>query len=216
MALIKCPECGKEVSDKAAKCPNCGMKIAEQGENKEKKAEKGEKNVLNEAQSFAKKNPLAILVGVVVVVLVIVAIATKGFGGFGGGYQYEIMRSEDDTTMYVGMNYKDKKLDEFYMKISEKVEGEEDPQKYCELMEKLATDVVKKNMSCAATKDNLTLEYKLSGDDVKELSELADGFTYNEVDDESEAEEEFKSLVKQIDTCDDKNYVKIKGENICK
>ena len=26
MALIKCPECGKEVSDRAPKCPNCGYK----------------------------------------------------------------------------------------------------------------------------------------------------------------------------------------------
>lgn len=24
MALIKCPECGKEISDKAIKCPHCG------------------------------------------------------------------------------------------------------------------------------------------------------------------------------------------------
>lgn len=28
MALIKCPECGKEVSDKATACPNCGVEIA--------------------------------------------------------------------------------------------------------------------------------------------------------------------------------------------
>lgn len=27
MALIKCPECGKEISDKAAICPNCGMPL---------------------------------------------------------------------------------------------------------------------------------------------------------------------------------------------
>lgn len=27
MALIKCPECGKEVSDKACSCPNCGYPI---------------------------------------------------------------------------------------------------------------------------------------------------------------------------------------------
>jgi hypothetical protein len=25
MALIKCPECGKEISDKAASCPHCGI-----------------------------------------------------------------------------------------------------------------------------------------------------------------------------------------------
>ena len=27
MALIKCPECGKEISDKATVCPNCGMPL---------------------------------------------------------------------------------------------------------------------------------------------------------------------------------------------
>lgn len=27
MALIKCPECGNEVSDKAASCPKCGYPI---------------------------------------------------------------------------------------------------------------------------------------------------------------------------------------------
>lgn len=27
MALIKCPECGNEVSDKAASCPRCGCPI---------------------------------------------------------------------------------------------------------------------------------------------------------------------------------------------
>lgn len=27
MAMIKCPECGKEVSDKTYKCPNCGVVI---------------------------------------------------------------------------------------------------------------------------------------------------------------------------------------------
>lgn len=25
MALINCPECGKQISDQAASCPNCGM-----------------------------------------------------------------------------------------------------------------------------------------------------------------------------------------------
>lgn len=30
MALIKCPECGKEVSDQADSCPNCGFPIKKQ------------------------------------------------------------------------------------------------------------------------------------------------------------------------------------------
>ena len=27
MALIRCPECGKEISSKADKCPNCGCPV---------------------------------------------------------------------------------------------------------------------------------------------------------------------------------------------
>jgi predicted nucleic acid-binding Zn ribbon protein len=26
MALVKCPECGKEISSQASSCPNCGYK----------------------------------------------------------------------------------------------------------------------------------------------------------------------------------------------
>lgn len=37
MALIKCPECGKEVSDKANVCLNCGYSIREYVENIRKK-----------------------------------------------------------------------------------------------------------------------------------------------------------------------------------
>lgn len=29
MALIKCPECGKEISDRATSCPNCGCPVEE-------------------------------------------------------------------------------------------------------------------------------------------------------------------------------------------
>lgn len=32
MALINCPECGKEISDKAVACPNCGNPINQQPE----------------------------------------------------------------------------------------------------------------------------------------------------------------------------------------
>lgn len=28
MALISCPECGKQVSDRADSCPNCGYPIS--------------------------------------------------------------------------------------------------------------------------------------------------------------------------------------------
>ncbi len=35
MALITCPECGKEVSDQAEACPNCGYPIAKKYEKKD-------------------------------------------------------------------------------------------------------------------------------------------------------------------------------------
>ncbi len=46
MALIKCPECGKEISDKAMKCPGCGHQIVKTmnndiEQNKSKTNEKG-------------------------------------------------------------------------------------------------------------------------------------------------------------------------------
>lgn len=34
MALIKCPECGKEISDKASSCPNCGVGIRKNSKKK--------------------------------------------------------------------------------------------------------------------------------------------------------------------------------------
>ena len=40
MALINCPECGKQISDKAEKCIHCGHQMKEQKVTKEKE-EKG-------------------------------------------------------------------------------------------------------------------------------------------------------------------------------
>lgn len=40
MALIKCEECGKEISDKAVSCPNCGNMLKKDTYNKEISAAK--------------------------------------------------------------------------------------------------------------------------------------------------------------------------------
>ena len=45
MSLIKCPECGKEISEKASSCPNCGCPSSEW--NKEVKPEANDE-LLNE------------------------------------------------------------------------------------------------------------------------------------------------------------------------
>lgn len=35
MALIKCPECGKEISDKAIRCPGCGYPVERDSDEKQ-------------------------------------------------------------------------------------------------------------------------------------------------------------------------------------
>ena len=49
MALIKCPECGKEISDKAGACPHCGCPIGNATQpiqNNDGKSNKGSKKIL--------------------------------------------------------------------------------------------------------------------------------------------------------------------------
>ena len=49
MALIKCPECGKEISDKAGACPHCGCPIGNTTQpiqNNDGKSNKGSKKIL--------------------------------------------------------------------------------------------------------------------------------------------------------------------------
>ena len=56
MALIKCPDCGKEISDKAKNCIHCGCPIEESKEpelpkSEEEKEEKPEKPVVEESDT---------------------------------------------------------------------------------------------------------------------------------------------------------------------
>ena len=52
MALIKCPECGKEISDKATACPNCGYPIATE----ENQVSIGEKDDIQENSIIEKES----------------------------------------------------------------------------------------------------------------------------------------------------------------
>ena len=51
MALIKCPECGKQISDKAESCPNCGYRIESTIEEKKEIPSK----IKQEAKEIDKK-----------------------------------------------------------------------------------------------------------------------------------------------------------------
>ena len=63
MALINCPECGKEISDQAISCPNCGYRVAENiVQSKPFSAEEAKK----------KKKKIIYIVGAVVAFLVVI------------------------------------------------------------------------------------------------------------------------------------------------
>jgi large conductance mechanosensitive channel len=71
MALIVCPDCGKEVSDMAPACPNCGYPVADEAE--KAAAEKEKKGGLQGFADFIKKHGV---VGLAIGFIVGVAIGT--------------------------------------------------------------------------------------------------------------------------------------------
>ncbi len=71
MALIICPECGKEYSDKAAACPNCGCPTSLDGESTNFEPQKVEIAKVSVNKS-AKKT--------IIIVAVIIAIIVAAFG----------------------------------------------------------------------------------------------------------------------------------------
>jgi hypothetical protein len=66
MALINCPECGKEISDKSGACPNCGFPLIEG------KALETEKTINIKKIGFKKKK--VIIISSLVLVVLIIAI----------------------------------------------------------------------------------------------------------------------------------------------
>lgn len=68
MALITCPNCGKQVSDKAAKCPHCGLVLTTQPTQTEVKTPESETTTTS-IEKRRKKWPIFVVVGACLVVL---------------------------------------------------------------------------------------------------------------------------------------------------
>lgn len=82
MALIKCPECGKEISDAAESCPNCGYPIKGQ-------QQIGDSDGLGKGQETKKlKTVLFIVVGIILVVIVFYMIIYQIIAKDEGGRNY--------------------------------------------------------------------------------------------------------------------------------
>ena len=66
MALIKCPECGKEISDKAEICVNCGIKISNI-DNLYEVSQKKEQEIIQQQNKKTKST-----IGIIVIIIAIV------------------------------------------------------------------------------------------------------------------------------------------------
>lgn len=76
MALINCPECGHQVSDKAAVCPSCGVAIAGNPDiaaatYEAKRENKAEKPVVKNKSKVSKSLTIPVVAGVVALIAVL-------------------------------------------------------------------------------------------------------------------------------------------------
>ena len=96
MALVVCPECGKQVSDQAEACPNCGYPISKYIEEQKrwtkvstKKAQKAEAVAAAE-KAKAEKKPVSPKTKIIIAVFVVAII-----GSLAAGYVFGIKQPYD-------------------------------------------------------------------------------------------------------------------------
>ena len=73
MAMIKCPECEKEISETAESCPNCGYKLQKQSQWNGETTSVGTYSAMEEPEKKKKKSKGLIWVIVVIVALIVIS-----------------------------------------------------------------------------------------------------------------------------------------------
>ena len=71
MALIKCPECKKKVSESAGKCPNCGFDLSSY-------TPPAEKELTEEERQIKKEGPIFFIVIIILAAMGLFFISNKG------------------------------------------------------------------------------------------------------------------------------------------
>lgn len=83
MALIKCPECGKEVSDKAVRCPHCGLPFSDvhSATHGNPINDANENGVLSQSQKVKKRMPKWLFILIIVGSLILIGVVFWCFTG---------------------------------------------------------------------------------------------------------------------------------------
>jgi tetratricopeptide (TPR) repeat protein len=177
MALIKCPECGKEISDKSSICIHCGYPISEMKQNSEtlqeellpenellleKQLKRDQDSSIKEEKKNFKIKPIYILGTVVAVIIIVVGICqhktiqkrNNELQAYNNAiYAYENENFQDAYEYFSNNEYKDSKdyLEKTIEKYIESLINDnllEEADKYLALVN---DEVVKKDLETKLT-----------------------------------------------------------------
>ena len=110
MALIKCPECGREISDKVKACPQCGYPFEDTKTQIDQINNNGVQTVLLNPQKDIRKILIAIIT---VLVIIIIAVVAYYFTSIIPQKEYSQAISMLETGDYEGGQAKLKKLGDY-------------------------------------------------------------------------------------------------------
>ncbi len=103
MALIKCPECGNEISDKASACPSCGYPINKSNlDQSEQQNSKTITNTENNTKKTKRNIILAVVLGILILVVIMVITVRLDSGLYNGleyGITYEELQNKCDNSL---------------------------------------------------------------------------------------------------------------------
>ena len=173
MAIIKCKECGHDVSDKAAKCPNCGalVEMPAKVENYLKRVTKGNKKAFGGIVIAA-----AVLTIVVVIILVVHGTGNSNYAFNENYYEnYNARKKEQEIQALKDDRNTMRDLFNNAMKA------------YCENVANITKDDLDKNIVFTLKKNNINVEGVSCAEkicqDFKSYASMSSGYDFtNDMD----------------------------------
>lgn len=170
MALIKCPNCGQDISDKAEKCPNCGW---------EKKREK--KN--SESQFKMPSNQYIVFGGIVVAAMIICIIVCVGItNNICKRYEKSIIDTIQNSTVK-----EERTLEE--ASLNEQIEEEKSEENASDSLKNEEEDITEENPTDTVWNDGIPVKdsrLKVTFDGWDGLSTISTDFLFTIVNNSDE------------------------------
>lgn len=201
MALIKCPKCGKDISDKAKQCVGCGWKVEQIKDSKAKNAQKLKHIVaVKEKNIFANSNILFMMILMLIMICFMIMVWRK------------LDKFETEIKILISNNQRE--LEILVGNLEDNTEEIPDNNSDCiseqDTTENINADNEQQKMSNADETSNVSSETENVSDSVVKIGNLEvdssehtrDGATYHLTD----------ATVLEVDEKDNTVKVTVKGE----